>query len=146
VIGRILARVHVTDEGCWQWCGAQSGGYGQIKYGRSVCLVHRIMYEAVYGPIPAGMIVCHLCDNPGCINPDHLWIGTNADNVADRCRKGRSAFGVRNGRAKLTTAQVAALRAAWAAGERNMSRLARRFNVSPRNVGKIVRYETRVRG
>ncbi len=69
---------------CWLWVGGHNNmGYGMHK----CCLAHRVAYERMHGPIPEGMMVCHSCDNPGCINPDHLWLGTNADNQRDASRK-----------------------------------------------------------
>ena len=84
---------HMTD-GCWVWTGIKHRGYGRFgQRGRS----HRIAYEATVGPIPEGASVCHHCDNPPCCNPAHLFVGTNADNVADMVAKGRQAKGDRHG-------------------------------------------------
>lgn len=77
-------------------------GYPQIKHTPA----HRYLFEQVYGPIPEGMIIRHSCDNPLCINPAHLLLGTHADNVQDRVDRNRSAHGEENGRAKLTEKQV----------------------------------------
>ena len=98
----------VSSHECWEWIGFKDGnGYG--RYGR--ILAHRIAYELTLGEIPRGMAVCHKCDNPGCVNPDHLWIGTQADNVRDMLAKGRDRRGPpRRGetsnKAKLTSNQV----------------------------------------
>ncbi len=93
--------------GCLLWTGAVShGGYGRLFVGKSVCAAHRLSWEVANGPIPAGLHVLHRCDNPPCINPDHLFLGTPADNAADRERKGR---GARNWRAKLTAENVLAI-------------------------------------
>ncbi len=71
---------------CWAWAGGHNNmGYGMHKRR----LTHRVAYEREHGPIPAGMMVCHTCDEPGCINPAHLWLGTNADNQRDASEKGR---------------------------------------------------------
>lgn len=79
--------------GCWLWTGATARGYGTFgsggQFGRNV-LAHRFAWQRKNGPIPAGMVICHSCDNPPCVNPAHLWIGTHADNVADKIAKGRS--------------------------------------------------------
>ena len=76
---------HVTTVG-----KTVSGGYGQIRRGDKILRAHRYVWTVVNGPIPDGLHVLHTCDNPPCINIAHLWLGTNADNVADRTAKGRS--------------------------------------------------------
>lgn len=117
---------------CWPWKGtAHSGKYGHVgRGGRNggTVLASRVSYELHYGPIPDGLYVCHTCDNPPCVNPAHLFLGTQQDNVDDRVRKGRSArvTGLANGAhthpekvargsghyaAKLTDEQVKAIRA-----------------------------------
>lgn len=83
----------VTDSnGCWVWQGSKNWkGYGQVLFRGVRWVIHRFMYAAYIGPIPPGMFVCHTCDNPPCCNPDHLWLGTHADNQKDMVRKGRHA-------------------------------------------------------
>lgn len=141
-LSQLLSKVYVADDGCWLWCGYRSvQGYGQCREGRRKSPAHRAIYRLMVGPIPPGMAVCHVCDNPACVNPEHLWLGTNADNVADRNRKGRQAKGERNGRSKLTREQVQVIRMLADAGLENKAQLARNFKVSRRAIQKIVNRE-----
>lgn len=92
--------VEKTD-GCWLWkAGKSPYGYGKISHGGKGLRAHRVSWELHRGPIPEGMLVLHDCpggDNTSCVNPAHLWLGTDADNIADRERKGRTARGDRSG-------------------------------------------------
>ena len=92
---RLMRRVSVRPSGCWEWQGAKSPlGHGYIGRGRrgeGVVGAHRVAWEHANGPIPPGMCVCHHCDNPPCVRPDHLFLGTRADNNKDMTRKGRHA-------------------------------------------------------
>lgn len=140
----MLARVERRgpDE-CWPWPGATIKGYGYIqrRSPRRSWLVHRLAYLAAHGD-PGDLHVLHSCDNPRCCNPAHLRLGTNADNVRDRAdrRRGREhqQRGETNPNAKLTDAQVAEIRAAYAAGERQVA-LAERFGIKQPQVSRIVR-------
>src|SRR6478609_2944250 len=77
-------------DGCWEWRGARTAaGYGEIHKGGKQRLAHGLSYERFVGPIPPGNVICHRCDNPGCVRPDHLFAGTQADNMVDMYAKGR---------------------------------------------------------
>lgn len=119
---------------CWTWAGPiQSYGYGDIHHREGRISAHRFSYELHHGIIDAGGVVCHRCDNPPCVNPAHLFIGTQADNMADKVSKGRQAKGERNGSAKLTDAQFHELLELKAAGVRQVD-IAARFGVTPQAV------------
>ena len=79
-----------TSGDCWLWTACLwPNGYGRISVKGRAVGTHRVAYELAYGPIPTGMFVCHKCDVPACVNPDHLFLGTNTDNVRDMWAKGR---------------------------------------------------------
>jgi len=100
-----------TDD-CWTWTGGKSSdGYGTFWDGERVVGSHRFAFAAMVGPIPEGMCVLHKCDNPPCVRPDHLFLGTHAVNMADKVAKGRAngLKGQDNPAAKLTDAEVLAI-------------------------------------
>jgi hypothetical protein len=88
---RFWKYVNKTD-GCWLWTGAIGGsGYGLLGVENRNVPAHRLSWQIHNGPIPDGLLVCHTCDNPPCVNPAHLWLGTNLDNARDKMAKGRHA-------------------------------------------------------
>ena len=104
----------VNEDECWNWgAGCFGNGYGQFRIGKKKHRTHRLMYETYIAPIPNGKIVCHKCDNPKCVRPSHLFLGTNKDNSSDRDSKGRGAYnnlkpqpGIKNGSSVLRPNQV----------------------------------------
>lgn len=129
------------DGGCWNWTAAKTAfGYGKIYDRGSIVGAHCFSFELANGPIPAGMWVLHRCDNPACVNPAHLFLGTSADNVRDMDAKGRrrgwSPRGESNPAAKLKAYQVNEIRDALAA-KTNRAELARRYSVSPHLITAI---------
>lgn len=136
------------DDGfCWLWTAHRfRQGYGAVRVGRRVCLAHRVAYEAAHGEGAAnGLVVRHRCDTPACVNPDHLELGTQADNVRDRDNRQRriAPNGERHGMAKLTEADVREIRATYVRGSSELGQyaLARRFGVAQTLIGNIVRRE-----
>jgi hypothetical protein len=98
---------------CWNWQRAKNNdGYGSIHIGGRTHLAHRKSYELYRGEIPDSALVCHACDNPCCINPSHLFLGSQTDNMRDMAAKNRGGrvYGIRHPRAKLTEKQIASIR------------------------------------
>ena len=124
-------RFQVTP-GCWLWTGYLNiSGYGRLSIGGKMKLAHRASYEFYVGPIQDGLCVCHKCDNPKCVNPDHFFLGTINDNTQDMIKKGRKVSAKRPGEmhnnAKLTDAAVAEARAS----SLPLHVLAKKYGVSP---------------
>lgn len=130
-------------DSCWTWQASVDGsGYGHIGYGRRLKRAHRLAWELAHGPIPGGMCVCHTCDNRACVNPAHLFLGTNADNVRDRVAKGRTAphHGEHNPNARLRERDVHNIRSAYAAGGVRQADLADQYGVRQVAISRIVRH------
>jgi hypothetical protein len=160
---RFWKKVQICEHGktcrdcCWLWIGAKdASGYGlmyktkrpKVSWYKS----NRLAYELFIGPIPEGLHVLHDCpqgDDPACVNYNgHLWVGTQADNNADRDRKGRSGHihrrGERNGRAILSDAQVAEMRRLYVPGKVGHYTLGKMFGCSEAQARRIVLYQQRV--
>jgi hypothetical protein len=140
VFDRFDQKVQRVDEGCWEWLGWKSNGYGRFKFrGRNVSAT-KFSYERFVGEVPEGLLVLHRCDNPGCVRPDHLFVGTSRDNTQDMLAKGRhrAQRGSEHHRAKLDEEKVALIRARVRDGEAQVA-LAREFGVSAQLVNDIIR-------
>ena len=154
---RFWARVTVTDAGCLEWEGTRDKyGYGQVTTGRKSLKAHRVALELETArEVPPNLAVCHRCDNPSCVNPEHLFIGTAADNVRDAHRKGRlKPFPIRRGldnnRAVLSDEDVAEIRRRYVKGRRperrtgcSASELAAEFGVTRAHIWDICNNDIR---
>jgi hypothetical protein len=144
-MARFWARaIPEPNSGCWLWTGRVDGkGYGMFMIDSSNRRAHRLALSFSGVDVPHDRIVCHRCDNPPCVNPEHLYVGTDRDNVNDReSRKrggGPKRRGEGNGRAKLTQAQVEEIRALFETGLHTKVALGKRFGVSDAQIGYIVR-------
>lgn len=136
----LQSHIERQDNGCWFWSGRRNRrGYGVAwtPASRSPQGAHRAAYEAWVGPIPEGMLICHRCDNPPCINPAHLWAGTQSENIEDMWRK-RRGFDVRgegNGRAKLTADDARIIRSLR--GIETQESLAKRYGITQGAISRI---------
>lgn len=141
VQGRFWANVDKRGpDDCWEWQGYGNGkGYGTLWVSGSQCLAHRLSYELNNGPIPRNHHICHSCDNPGCVNPSHLFTGTNYENAIDKVNKGRlvKSVGSNNGFAKLTPNKIRAIRSARNSGKTTVQ-IADEFGIGTSHVSKIV--------
>lgn len=142
---RFLDKIGAPDNrGCRNWIAAKfSTGYGAFQYEGRPRRAHRIIWEFSHGPIPNGLFVLHKCDNPACVNIEHLWLGSNQENMDDKVSKGRQTrngggpFGEMNKNAKLTAGDILQIRAARAAGV-NQYHLADKYGVSQTTICRIV--------
>lgn len=126
-------------DACWVWKGLKDkNGYGVSSLGKER-RASRICWIISFGEIPEGMQVLHHCDNPPCVNPKHLWLGTGADNMQDKTRKGRNnaPVGERSGSVKLKTSDVLEIRRLHKIGV-VQRRIAERFNIGFKAINKIV--------
>lgn len=137
-------------DGCWVWTAGKTGsGYGVLTIDYKAVSVHRFSYELHCGPIPEGRFVCHHCDNPACVNPTHLFLGTPKDNMHDMIAKGRQVrttpprhSGEDHPNARLTWKQVSEMRSLFATGTYSISELALQYGVTNANIGMIVHWRT----
>lgn len=134
-------------ESCWLWRGPlDRSGYGKLRVceagvARTVS-AHRLAWTLAHGPIPEGLLVCHHCDTPACVRPDHLFLGTHIDNMADMVRKGRARtsdkHGSNNPRSKLTPEQVRLI-FAWRAMGESQGKIALKLGINQSTVSDIER-------
>lgn len=151
------SRDSAIGDACWMWTRAKyKTGYGKLYYAKSVTYAHRVAWELWHGAVPTDMYVCHRCDVKACCRPDHLFLGTHDDNMADALLKGRFASGARNGRHtkpecqpsrigelcpahKLTRSQVEQMRARYVPGKVTFDEIAADFGVSRTTARNAVR-------
>ena len=162
---RFWSKVDKTQEGCWLWQGTLfSQGYGCFKVAGRMLKAHRVAYTYSCGLIPEGLVICHTCDNPRCVNPAHLFVGTHKENTADMMAKGRGYAsnparkkrtvllerhgshlhpeirrGDRNGRAVLSPQQVEDIRCRYARGGISQFALSAEYGVAQTTISAIVR-------
>ena len=147
-IERFWSKVDVRGEDeCWEWVGANAMGYGQITIKNKHYGVHRVSWFLHNGEIPEhnsahGMCVCHTCDNRKCVNPSHMFLGTQQENVKDMRDKGREAEGENHGSHKLTEKEVIEIREKYIPYKYTMRQLAKEYGVKTSAIHSVLHYET----
>lgn len=143
IMERFEDKIFHSPDGCWYWTAyTDRKGYGYLGVtGTTIISAHRFSYERHKGPIPKGMCVCHSCDNPSCVNPDHLWLGSNDDNMRDMAIKGRATRGSRNTFAKLNEVSIPIIREAISTGF-SQSEVAKYFKISRSVICDIIAKRT----
>ena len=141
MLTRFWEKVEKTDT-CWVWIASTRRGYGRFRIGDKKYTSHRVSWEIYNGEIPDGMCVLHHCDNPPCVNPDHLFIGTQTDNIRDRHMKGRNGdkTGINNGRSVLDENDVIAIRHDHHFVSRKQ--LSRKYGVSISTICSVINLRT----
>ena len=138
---RFLNKIKKMPSGCWEWQGGiDKYGYGIFSLLKKLRKAHRVSWEYNKGLIPQGLLVCHTCDNPPCVNPSHLWLGTVKDNSLDSVNKNRPPRGERNKASKLKEAEVLWIIKNYKKGSREFSirSMAQKFEVAKNTIFLIV--------
>lgn len=141
---RFWSRVLKSDN-CWTWIGCfGSNGYGSFWMSGNPHKTHRLSYQIHFGSIPLGLCICHRCDNPACVNPSHLFIGTSAENISDMDKKRRRkpAKGEQIHLAKLSESDVLKIRSMHSTGNFSYRKLSGIFGVDYTNIACIIRRKT----
>lgn len=142
----ILSKIKVTSDGCWEWQGARCvvsrGGYGVVKFGGKMIGAHRGAWTVFRGPIPCGKYILHKCDNPPCVNPDHLYVGTAKDNARDAVERGHHSpgkcYGTQQPQAKLTEEKVVEIRLLRQFTKLTLLEIADSYGVSKKAILRVV--------
>jgi len=145
-INRFMRKVDKRgDDECWEWLSVKlPSGYGKFQLNYKNPLAHRVSWAIHKGSIPSGMCVCHKCDNPSCVNPNHLFLGTRLDNVRDmdKKRRGNRAKGSNHYKSKLVESDAIKIRELYKTGNYSRIELGKMFGVSDKNIHPIVNRET----
>jgi hypothetical protein len=136
----------LADDECWEWTGPiNSNGYGRFPENSTLNLAHRVSFRLFFGEVPRDKNVCHHCDNRRCVNPRHLFLGTQSENLSDAVAKGRMFIpmlkGAANGNSRLTAADVSEIKAMKRRGLMSKD-IASAFSVSPTTITDIIKGRT----
>lgn len=145
---RIRRGSSIDENGCWLWQASTRSGYGQLSMHMVPTATHRLSYELFVGPIPDGLFVCHRCDVRRCNNPEHLFLGTSQDNMADMRAKGRGSrpprrTGLQHHKARLSEEQITTIRERWRSRPEDQRSLAAEYGCSQSTIWRLVHRKTR---
>jgi len=141
-IKRFVSHFEKTANSCWLWVGAKmTNGYGSFRVGRQKLLAHRVAWAVKFGVVESAQCCLHRCDTPACVNPDHLFLGTPADNASDMVKKGRQCAGEKNARSKLNEAKVRSIVTRVKRGEK-YENIASDFGVTDSTIALIANGRT----
>jgi hypothetical protein len=139
---RFWSKVSKSPDGCWEWTAGRlfEGDYGAYRYQGRTQRAHRVSWEMLFGKIPEGFVICHACDNPRCVRPEHLFLGTHKDNMQDMVRKGRARplAGEHAPAAKLSKLDVSRIRRRYAKGKVSQAELAEEYALHPTQISRII--------
>lgn len=136
---RFWSKVNLLEpDDCWEWTASKRQGYGRFGVEKGyIEYAHRWLWERLHGPIPEGLFICHRCDNPGCVNPNHLFLGTHLENMEDMREKQRTRRNLRHPHTKLSDDDVRAIRVAVANGTKTRD-LALTYGVHQCHINAVV--------
>lgn len=139
---RFWEKVKISeDDKCWEWlAGKFKDGYGVFWFQNHTIRAHRFSWKLHYGYLSDDVLVLHKCDNPICVNPNHLFIGSHQDNMRDKHQKGHTAKGEKCGRSKLTLRQINEIRKLYSKGKRTQQSLSEQFGITQTQISNIVRF------
>lgn len=142
LVQRFYEKIKVNSEtGCWEWTAYKSvDGYGRMPVNRKSKEAHRVSWQLHFGEIPDGQSVCHKCDNPKCVNPSHLFLGSHADNMIDKINKRRQSRGQSCAQSKLNNKLVETIRFCYKKGF-TQTEIASYLNMSQGTISRVVRGE-----
>lgn len=138
-----MLKVLIPDGNCWKWNASKNKeGYGSVRYNGSIRLAHRVSYELFVAKPLSNELVCHHCDNTSCVNPKHLFLGTNQTNTDDKVKKKRHAYGQKAGTVKLTEKLVLKIRKQYALGNFTTRALGEKYGTTGSVISQIVNRKT----
>lgn len=135
--------IKISKTGCWNWSGyLDKDGYGRFQLNKKSRPAHRVSYELHIKKINKNLLVCHRCDNRKCVNPSHLFLGTNKENVLDMVKKDRHNKGSKVGTSKLKESDISKIRKLYARGNTTLHKLGTKFGVSYAQIFRIVKNQS----